>query len=60
MMSTLKIVIASTRPGRLGAPIGHWLADRARLEGAFDRVEVLDLAEMDLRCSTSRTTRGPA
>lgn len=47
-MSTLKIVIASTRPGRLGEPIGHWLADRARLEGAFDRVEVLDLADMDL------------
>ena len=47
-MSTLKIVIASTRPGRLGAPIGHWLADRARQEGAFDRVEVLDLADIDL------------
>lgn len=47
-MSTLKIVIASTRPGRLGAPIGRWLADRAREQGAFDRVEVLDLAEIDL------------
>ena len=47
-MSTLKIVIASTRPGRLGAPIGHWLAERARQEGAFDRVEVLDLADIDL------------
>ncbi len=47
-MSTLKIVIASTRPGRLGEPIGHWLADRARQEGSFDRVEVLDLAEIAL------------
>lgn len=47
-MSTLKIVIASTRPGRLGAPIGHWLAERARAQGSFDRVEVLDLAEIDL------------
>lgn len=47
-MTTLKIVIASTRPGRLGAPIGHWLAGRARQVGAFDRVEVLDLAEMNL------------
>ncbi len=47
-MSTLKIVIASTRPGRLGAPIGRWLADQARQQGAFERVEVLDLAEVDL------------
>lgn len=46
--TVLKIVIASTRPGRLGAPIGQWLADRARQQGAFDRVEVLDLAEIDL------------
>lgn len=47
-MSTLKIVIASTRPGRLGEPIGHWLAERARQEGGFDRVEILDLAQIDL------------
>lgn len=46
--TVLKIVIASTRPGRLGAPIGQWLADRARQQGAFDRVEVLDLAAVDL------------
>jgi len=46
--TVLKIVIASTRPGRLGAPIAHWLADRARREGSFDRVEVLDLATIDL------------
>ncbi len=47
-MTTLKIVIASTRPGRLGAPIGRWLAEQARRQGAFDRVEVLDLAAVDL------------
>jgi NAD(P)H-dependent FMN reductase len=47
-MSTLKIVIASTRPGRLGAPIGRWLAGRAGQQRAFDRVEILDLAEVDL------------
>jgi NAD(P)H-dependent FMN reductase len=46
--TVLKIVIASTRPGRLGAPIGQWVADRARRQGAFDRVEVLDLADVDL------------
>lgn len=47
-MSTLKIVVASTRPGRLGPAVGDWFADRARRHGGFDSVEVLDLAEIDL------------
>ncbi len=47
-MSTLKIVIASTRPGRLGEPIGAWLAEAARRHGGFDTVEVLDLAAINL------------
>jgi len=47
-MTTLKIVIASTRPGRLGLPIGMWIAQVARTHGGFDQVEVLDLAEIDL------------
>lgn len=46
--TVLKIVIASTRPGRLGAPIGQWLAEQARQQGVFDRVDVLDLADIDL------------
>jgi NAD(P)H-dependent FMN reductase len=47
-MATLKIVIASTRPGRIGLPIGNWVAQVAAQHGGFDRVEILDLAEIDL------------
>jgi NAD(P)H-dependent FMN reductase len=44
---TLLIVIASTRPGRIGLPIGQWFEGRAREQGAFE-VEVADLKEIDL------------
>jgi len=47
-MATLKIVIASTRPGRVGLPIGQWVANVAEQHGGFDRVEILDLAEINL------------
>ncbi len=43
----LKIVIASTRPGRLGAPIGRWVTSEAVAHGEFT-VEVVDLAEIAL------------
>ncbi len=43
----LGIIIASTRPGRAGLPIGRWIGDAARADGRFE-VEVLDLAEIDL------------
>lgn len=46
-MPHLLIVIASTRPGRVGLPVGEWFAGRARDHGAFD-VEVTDLAELAL------------
>jgi NAD(P)H-dependent FMN reductase len=41
------IVIASTRPGRVGLPIGEWIRERAETHGAFD-VDVADLAEIAL------------
>jgi NAD(P)H-dependent FMN reductase len=44
---TLQIIIASTRPGRVGLPVAEWLRDRALEQGAFD-VEVVDLAEVNL------------
>jgi NAD(P)H-dependent FMN reductase len=44
---TLMIVIASTRPGRIGLPVGEWFAAQARAHGGFD-VDVADLAEIDL------------
>ena len=47
-MSTLKIVLASTRPGRIGPSIGRWVTQAAREHGGFDQVEILDLAEIAL------------
>lgn len=43
----LHVVIASTRPGRVGLPVGRWFHERAVAHGAFD-VELVDLAEIDL------------
>ena len=47
-MSVLKIIIASTRPGRAGLPIGNWITEVARQHDGFEQVEVLDLAEIGL------------
>jgi NAD(P)H-dependent FMN reductase len=46
-MPRLQIIIASTRPGRVGLPVGRWFEACARAHGAFD-VEVVDLAELAL------------
>jgi NAD(P)H-dependent FMN reductase len=46
-MPNLLIIIASTRPGRVGLPIGRWFEQRARDHGGFD-VTVADLAEWRL------------
>jgi NAD(P)H-dependent FMN reductase len=46
-MPRLQIIIASTRPGRIGLPVGRWFEGRARAHGGFD-VEVVDLAELGL------------
>ncbi len=46
-MPHLQIVIASTRPGRVGDRFGRWFADEARTHGGFE-VEVVDLAEVAL------------
>ncbi len=43
----LVIIIASTRPGRAGLPIGQWFAERARAFGGFE-IDVADLAEIAL------------
>jgi NAD(P)H-dependent FMN reductase len=44
---TLLIVIASTRPGRVGLPVAEWFKERAEAHGGF-AVEVADLAAIDL------------
>jgi NAD(P)H-dependent FMN reductase len=46
-MPRLQVVIGSTRPGRVGLPVGRWFAAHARAHGAFD-VELVDLLELDL------------
>jgi NAD(P)H-dependent FMN reductase len=43
----LQIIIASTRPGRVGLPVGRWVHDRAAADGRFD-VDLVDLAELRL------------
>lgn len=43
----LNVVVASTRPGRVGHVIGAWFAGVAAGHGGFD-VHVVDLAELDL------------
>jgi NAD(P)H-dependent FMN reductase len=43
----LLVIIASTRPGRIGRPIGDWFVKEAREHSGFD-VEVADLAELRL------------
>lgn len=46
-MPRLTVVVASTRPGRIGRHIADWFIDTARDHDAFD-VSVADLAEIDL------------
>jgi NAD(P)H-dependent FMN reductase len=43
----LMIVVASTRPGRVGLPVARWFEGEARRHGGFE-VEVADLAEIRL------------
>lgn len=43
----LRIIIASTRPGRVGLPVANWFEPLAVAHGGFD-VAVTDLAELRL------------
>jgi NAD(P)H-dependent FMN reductase len=47
MKPTLLEIIASTRPGRAGLPVGRWFEQVAHQQGAFN-VQVADLLEIDL------------
>jgi NAD(P)H-dependent FMN reductase len=46
-MLKLSVVIASTRPGRVGLPIGQWFFEQAKSHGKFE-VELVDLKEQNL------------
>jgi NAD(P)H-dependent FMN reductase len=43
----LQIIVASTRPGRVGEPLARWFGGYAREYEAFD-VEIVDLADVAL------------
>jgi NAD(P)H-dependent FMN reductase len=43
----LQIIIASTRPGRIGLPVAIWF-ERAALEHGGFEIELIDLAEVNL------------
>ncbi len=46
-MFKLHVVIASTRPGRVGLPIGTWFGGHAQRHGKFE-VDLVDLAAVNL------------
>ena len=46
-MPELMILIASTRPGRVGLPVGEWFHRVARQQATFD-VKLVDLKELEL------------
>lgn len=46
-MLKLHVIIASTRPGRGGLPVGKWAFEHAKEHGGFD-VKLVDLAEVNL------------
>jgi NAD(P)H-dependent FMN reductase len=46
-MPLLEIIIASTRPGRVGEPVATWFQGVAQVHGGFT-VEMVDLAEVNL------------
>ena len=46
-MAKLHIIVGSTRPGRLAAPIAQWIFERAAADGRFD-VELVDIADYGL------------
>jgi NAD(P)H-dependent FMN reductase len=46
-MPRLMILIASTRPGRVGLPVAEWFRGRVETHGAFE-VDWADMADIDL------------
>ncbi|MFR9778202.1 NADPH-dependent FMN reductase [Micromonospora sp. MS34] len=47
-MPRLNVIVASTRPGRVGRRIGDWFTAAAVRHGGFDQVRLVDLAEVGL------------
>jgi NAD(P)H-dependent FMN reductase len=47
-LTKLKIIVASTRPGRVGLPIGKWIEAEAAGHCGFSEIELVDLREVNL------------
>ncbi|GAA3311141.1 hypothetical protein GCM10020295_80070 [Streptomyces cinereospinus] len=47
-MTKVDIIVASTRPSRIGHLIGDWIAAEAASFGGFAAVELVDLAVLGL------------
>jgi NAD(P)H-dependent FMN reductase len=43
----LLVIIASTRPGRIGVPVANWFMEQAEAHGGFE-LQLVDLQELDL------------
>ena len=51
----LDVIVASTRPGRVGVHVGRWFHEVAREHSGFE-THWIDLAEVGLRLSMNRTS----
>jgi NAD(P)H-dependent FMN reductase len=47
-MPNLMIIVASTRPGRVGLPMAEWVRNVTLEHGRFEGLDFADLAEIDL------------
>lgn len=47
-MAKVEIIVASTRPNRVGLKIGQWVESEVVAHGGFDEIELVDLAEVNL------------
>ena len=44
-MNQMRVIVSSTRPGRIGPKVAQWVADQARSAGDWE-VELLDLTDL--------------
>jgi len=47
-VTKLEIIVASTRPNRVGLKVGQWIESEVVAHGGFDEIELVDLAEVNL------------
>ncbi|MFL6119202.1 NADPH-dependent FMN reductase [Actinophytocola sp.] len=47
-MAKLAIIVASTRPGRIGPKVAEWIESAAREHAGFEEIDLVDLAEVNL------------